>query len=263
MGSNILHMRRKCKSERRLDGKVVIITGANTGIGKETALQLSLRGAKIYIGCRDLEKAESAVNDIKSVNPGADITSLKLDLSSLKSIRHFANEMEEREPIIDILVNNAGIMMCPEWQTTDGFEMQFGTNYLGPFLLTLTLLPQLQRAPKARVVSVSAKYYEVGKLYFDNLNLRNGKYDPTRAYAQSKLAQVLFTRELSRRLGQGSTVTCYALHPGVIKTDLQKHVFNNDPIRDILFLNTEMGVQTTLYCVLDEQLDTESGFFYE
>ena len=132
-GTNYFGWRRVCKSQRRLDGKVVVITGANTGIGKETALQLSMRGAKVYTGCRSLEKAEVAIKDILVKNPKADITSLKLDLSSLRSARQFADELKAKESVIDILINNASLMACPEWQTEDGFEMQFGTNYLGNY----------------------------------------------------------------------------------------------------------------------------------
>ncbi|XP_054152564.1 retinol dehydrogenase 11-like [Oppia nitens] len=262
-GTNTLNMRRKCKSKRRLDGKVVIITGANSGIGKETTLQLSKRGAKIYIGCRSLDKAQLAINDIKTVNPSADIIALKLDLASLKSIRQFACDLKEREPVIDILINNAGIMMCPESKTTDGFEMQFGSNYLGPFLLTLLLLPHIRQSTRARVVNVSSAYHKVGKIHFDNIMLANGAYDPADAYGQSKLAQVLATREMARRLGEGSTVTCYALHPGAVKTELQKYAFSNDIMRNMLFLTPEMGCQTTLYCTLEESLDNESGFYYD
>ncbi|CAG2173023.1 unnamed protein product, partial [Oppiella nova] len=240
-----------------------IITGANTGIGKETALQLSLRGAKIYIGCRSLEKADAAVDDIRKVNPKADITSLQLDLSSFKSVRQFASQVMEREAIVDILINNAGIYQCPEWETVDGFEMQFGTNHLGPFLLTLTLLPLLRKAPKARVVNVASGFYEIGKIYFDNINLRNGKYDPQTAYCQSKLAMVMCTREMAKRLGNKSNVTVYVLNPGVVKTELQRHQKYSETLMKMMFLSPEMGAQTTLYCTLQEELDGESGFYYD
>ncbi|CAG2123484.1 unnamed protein product, partial [Medioppia subpectinata] len=126
----------------------------------------------------------------------------------------FADELKARESAVDILINNAGIYQCPEWETTDGFEMQFGTNHLGPFLLTLTLLPLLQSAPVARIVNVASGYHEIGKIHFDNINLKNGAYDPEKAYCQSKLAMVLCTREMARRLGTESNVKCYALNPG-------------------------------------------------
>lgn len=130
VSNKAFNLRRRCESNRRLDGKVVVITGANTGIGKVTTLQLSLRGAKLYTGCRNLEKAEEAIKEIREKNPEADITSLKLDLSSLKSVREFVKQLREKEQVIDILINNAGVMACPEWHTEDGFEMQLGTNYI-------------------------------------------------------------------------------------------------------------------------------------
>ncbi|CAG2117363.1 unnamed protein product, partial [Medioppia subpectinata] len=181
------------------------------------------------------------------------------------SVREFAVEMGRRESAIDVLVNNAGVFMCPEWQTADGFEMQFGTNHLGSFLLTLQLMPMLKRAPAARVVNLSSSAHINGQIYFDNINLRDGAYTPTKGYGQSKLANILFTRELAKRLGPASSVRVYALNPGVVRTDAQRHVTNAvfDWLMKRLFLTPEMGVQTSLYCTLDETLDNESGFYYE
>ncbi|CAG2115308.1 unnamed protein product, partial [Medioppia subpectinata] len=210
-----------------------------------------------------LEKAESAIDDMKGVNPSADITALKLDLSSFKSVRQFADELKARESAVDILINNAGIYNCPEWQTADGFEMQFGTNHLGPFLLTQTLLPMLKAAPVARIVNVTSMRYALGMIHFDNINLRNGAYDPSMAYDQSKLAVLLCTRELAKRMGADSSVTCYAVNPGAIKTDLQRHSNYPESVMNALFMTPEMGAQTTLYCALEETIDNESGFYYE
>ncbi|CAG2180382.1 unnamed protein product, partial [Oppiella nova] len=126
---NIFGIRRRCESKTRLDHKVVVLTGGNTGIGKETAYQLTLRGAKVIIGCRDLTKGRDAVQHIRSLNPKANISFIQLDLSSLSSVREFAKSVAQQESRIDILINNAGVMMCPELATEDGFEMQFGTNH--------------------------------------------------------------------------------------------------------------------------------------
>ncbi|CAG2173105.1 unnamed protein product [Oppiella nova] len=262
---NMFGGRLRCESTRRLDGKVVVVTGANTGLGKETAYQLSLRGAKLYIACRDLGKADIAVKEIVSGNPKANITSLKLDLNSFKSIREFADDLAIREPRVDILVNNAGVFMCPEWKTADGFEMQFGTNHLGSFLLTLSLIPLLKKSESARVVNLSSSAHMTGRINFDNINLNNGAYSPMKAYAQSKLANILFTRELANRLGPNSNIKVYAVNPGAVNTDAQRHVRNAvfDWFIRKAFLTPEMGVQTSLYCVLDEKLDNESGFYYE
>ncbi|CAG2179878.1 unnamed protein product, partial [Oppiella nova] len=185
----------KCRSDTRLDGKVVVITGANTGIGKETARELSLRGAKIIIGSRDVDRGKRAVQDIQLKNPKANIIVMKLDLSSLSSVRHFAKTVSREVSTIDILMNNAGVMACPESTTEEGFEMQFGTNHLGHYLLTLSLMPLLKKSPKARIITVSSIAHMSGSIHFENINLRNKAYDPMTAYRQSKLANILFTRQ--------------------------------------------------------------------
>ncbi|CAG2174513.1 unnamed protein product, partial [Oppiella nova] len=226
---------------------VVIITGANTGIGKETAYQLTLRGAKVIIGCRDELRAENAIKEIVSRNPNANIIHIKLDLSSLQSIRAFVQQIYENETKIDILVNNAGVCLIPESTTEDGFEMTFGTNHLGHYLLTLQLLPLISRAPKGRVITVSSALHALGSIHFENIHLRNGAYDPRKAYSQSKLANILFTRELAK-------------HAARYMTGIQKHMLK---IFQILFLNVERGSQTTLYCALEESLDNESGYYYD
>ncbi|CAG2173764.1 unnamed protein product [Oppiella nova] len=241
---------------------------ANQGIGKETAYQLSLRGAKIIIGCRDELRAENAIKEIVSRNPNANIIHIKLDLSSLQSIRAFVQQIYENETKIDLLINNAGIGFTPELKTADGFELAFGTNHLGHYLLTLQLLPLLRKAPKARVVNVSSMAQAFGRIHFENINLRNGVYNQSDAYSQSKLANVLFTRELAKRLGPDSTVTAYALHPGAIQTEWYRNM--NSRVAQamarimgrIVGLSVERGCQTTLYCALEESLDNESGFFY-
>ncbi|XP_054152572.1 retinol dehydrogenase 12-like [Oppia nitens] len=262
---NVTGGRKRCLTDRRLDGQVVVVTGANTGIGKETANQLALRGAKLYIGCRDLAKAEIAVKEMRDQNPKSDVTALKLDLSSLKSVREFAADLANREKRLDILVNNAGVFACPEWKTEDGFEMQFGTNHLGSFLLTLSLTPLLKQSPSARIVNVSSAAHMIGHIDFDNINQRNGIYTPMKAYAHSKLANVLFTRELAKRLGPNSTVRVYALNPGTVKTDAQRHVTSAafEWFMKRAFLTPEMGAQTSLYCSLDPTLDNETGFYYD
>ncbi|CAG2171504.1 unnamed protein product [Oppiella nova] len=201
------------------------------------------------------------------MNPKADIKLLKLDLSSLQSVRHFAKELSQLESKVDILINNAGVYGCPEWQTTDGFEMQMGTNHLGHFLLTLHLLPLLKKSSSARVVTVSSCMHLLGDINIENIHLRNGTYEPVKAYSNSKLANVLFSRELAKRLDK-TNINTYSLHPGVIQTDIQRHSKSGDKanvgIVDRYFsLTPSMGSQTTLYCALDESLDNESGFYYD
>ncbi|CAG2168275.1 unnamed protein product [Oppiella nova] len=261
--------RNKCRSNKQLNGQVVIITGANHGIGKETAYQLSLRGAKIIIGCRDELRAENAIKEIVSLNPNANIIHIKLDLSSLQSIRAFVQQIYENETKIDLLINNAGIGADTEGQTEDGFELSFGTNHLGHYLLTLQLLPLLRKAPKARIINVSSSVYASGKINFENINLRNGAFEMWTAYSQSKLANVLFTRELAKRLGDNTTISAYSLHPGIINTEWYRHIespvgkFIAKNFTKMFAISIERGTQTTLYCALEESLDNESGFYYE
>eukprot|EP00105_Crassostrea_gigas_P030343 XP_011452614.1 PREDICTED: retinol dehydrogenase 13 [Crassostrea gigas] len=146
-----------CRSKARLDGKTVIITGANTGIGKETAIDLASRGAKVILACRDVMRAERAATDIMKKSNNQNIVVKIVDLASLDSIRKFADNINKSEPKIDILINNAGIMMCPYWKTQDGFEMQFGVNHLGHFLLTNLLLDKIKSSAPARIINVSSR----------------------------------------------------------------------------------------------------------
>ncbi|CAG2112656.1 unnamed protein product, partial [Medioppia subpectinata] len=202
-------------------------------------------------------------------NPKADIYSLPLDLSSLQSVRQFVTEITKRETKVDILINNAGVCLVPESQTVDGYELQFGTNHLGHFLLTLSLLPLLRKPIKARVVTLSSIVHRLGEIHFNDINLRTaGVYNSLTGYTQSKLANVLFTRELARRLGYHSTVTAYSLHPGAVATDWDRNsgsrllAFGLHVIGKPFQLSVERGCQTTLYCALEEALDNESGFYY-
>ena len=215
-----------CRSKAMMTGKTVVITGANTGIGKETALDLAKRKAKVILACRDPEKGKKAASDIikKSGNPN--VVFRRLDIASFDSIRTFAIELLSEEPAIDVLINNAGVMQCPYWKTADGNEMQFGVNHLGHFLLTNLLLERLMQAPAARIVVVSSRFYErINSIKFDDINSEKS-YDPSEAYAQSKLANILFTRALAKRL-EGTSVIVNCLHPGVVRTELGRHMMKN------------------------------------
>ena len=219
---NFFGLNRICESDCRLDGEYVVITGANKGLGKRTAYELSRRGANIIIGCRDLEKGMEAINDIKLNNCISDFKMFKLDLSSLTSVHRFAHKLREYFTKIDILVNNAGIILCPECETQDGFEMQLGTNHLGHFFLTILLLPLLEMSCRPKIINVSSRSYYFGKIHLENINLRNRAYGRFQAYAQSKLAIILFTRELAKRFGPQSNINVYALHPGIFENDLER-----------------------------------------
>ncbi|KAG7482476.1 hypothetical protein JOB18_021924 [Solea senegalensis] len=272
-GAGVLGFRRwmagnVCRSKVRLEGKTVLITGANTGIGKETALDMAHRGARVILACRDMTRARIAADEIRQKSGNGNVVVKKLDLASLQSVRDLAKDIQESEERLDILINNAGIMMCPKWQTKDGFEMQFGVNHLGHFLFTNCLLDLLKKSAPSRIVIVSSLAHEKGQIHFDDINL-DKDYSPVKSYRQSKLANVLFGRELATRL-QGTGVTVYSLHPGVIRTELGRHFFPNLALwKRIIAIPLAMliktpweGAQTTIYCAVDESLANDSGLYY-
>lgn len=181
-----------CYSQAQLPGKTVIITGANTGIGLETAVDLAKRGARVVLSCRDVTKGEAAVTEVKRRSNSNDVVFSKLDLASLKSVREFSERTLEEEPRIDILINNAGVMIPPYSKTADGFELQFGVNHLGHFLLTNLLLDRIKKSRAGRIVNVSSMAHLHGKINFGDLQSKQS-YSRTAAYSQSKLANILFT----------------------------------------------------------------------
>lgn len=249
-----------CSSPVRLDGKTVLITGANTGIGKETALDLATRGARVIMACRDIDKGEEAAASIRASCSTADVEVRELDLADTCSIRAFAQKFLREVNQLHILINNAGVMMCPYTKTVDGFEMHIGVNHLGHFLLTYLLIGLLKRSAPARVVVVSSLAHNFGWIRFHDLHSQ-GSYNSGLAYCQSKLANVLFTRELARRL-QGSTVTVNSVHPGTVNSDLTRH----STVMMILFTVFSMflktpreGAQTSIYCAVAEELQSISG----
>ncbi|XP_056134213.1 retinol dehydrogenase 12 [Lampris incognitus] len=272
-GVSVLALRRwmaggVCKSKVRLDGKTVLITGANTGIGKETAMDMASRGARVILACRDMTRAHIAADEIRQKSGNGNVVVKKLDLASLQSVRNLAKEVQKSEQHLDILINNAGIMMCPKWKTEDGFETQFGVNHLGHFLLTNLLLDLLKKSAPSRIVNVSSLAHEKGRIHFEDINL-DKDYERAKSYRQSKLANVLFTRELAAQL-QGTGVTAYSLHPGIIRTELGRHLFPTLAIwKRIFFMPFLMlikspweGAQTTIYCAVDESLASSSGLYY-
>ncbi|KAF8774272.1 Retinol dehydrogenase 13 like protein [Argiope bruennichi] len=363
---------RKCHSTARLNGKTVVITGGNTGIGKETALDLASRGAKVIIACRDVQKGYETVNDISEKVQKPDVVVKRLDLASFASIKSFAQDVLENEPYIHILINNADghidfndinlnsnyrpiqaycrsklanilftrelakrlkgakvILACRDVQkgyeavkdisdkirkpnlvvkrldlasfasiksfaqnvlenepyihilinnaawgysqslTEDGYELQFGVNHLGHFLLTHLLLDRIKASAPARIINVSSIGHIGGHIDFSDINL-NSNYHPASAYFRSKLANVLFTRELAKRL-KGTGVTTYCLHPGAVYTGLGRHIeysmskFSGwlyDMYGRLLFKSPMIGAQTTIYCAVEEKLANESGHYY-
>lgn len=258
-----------CRCANRLDGKTVVVTGANTGIGKVTAIELAKRGASVVLACRDVGAALATAREVKAAaGSESNVSVRELDLSDLLSVRRFATIFLEEEERLDILVNNAGIMRCPRWRSKQGHEMQFAVNHLGHFLLTLLLLPALRRSTPSRVVTVSSLGHKRGKINFDNLQLEEG-YDPRQAYCNSKLCNILFTKQLAARL-KNSGVTAVSLNPGIVRTELGRHMLKRysrlvlalvvRPVALLLLKTPWQGAQTTLHCVLADGLASGEYF---
>ncbi|XP_045059823.2 retinol dehydrogenase 13 isoform X2 [Desmodus rotundus] len=225
-----------CPSKATIQGKTVIVTGANTGIGKQTALELARRGGNIILACRDMEKCEAAAKDIRGETLNHRVNARHLDLASLKSIREFATKIIE-----------------------------------GHFLLTNLLLDKLKASAPSRVINLSSLAHIAGHIDFDDLNWEKRKYNTKAAYCQSKLALVLFTKELSRRL-QGTGVTVNALHPGVARTELGRHTgmhksgfssFTLGPIFWLLVKSPELAAQPSTYLAVAEELEGVSGKYFD
>ncbi|WP_458072004.1 SDR family oxidoreductase [Rhodanobacter sp. BL-MT-08] len=202
-------------------GKRAVVTGANSGIGYETALALAHAGAEVILAVRSEQKGREALAKIRALSPQAKVRLELLDLSKLASVAEFSRRLNAEGQPLDILINNAGVMLLPQRQlTAEGFEMQLGVNYLGHYALTAQLLPLLRKTPAPRVVNLSSLMHRVGRIHFDDLQLERG-YTPTKAYAQSKLAPLMFALELQRRSdANGWGLMSNAAHPGIATTEL-------------------------------------------
>jgi NAD(P)-dependent dehydrogenase (short-subunit alcohol dehydrogenase family) len=204
-----------------LSGRTAVVTGANSGLGYQTARQLAAHGADVVLACRDAKRGEDAMASISRAVPAASVEFAPLDLADLESVRGFAEAYAAAHPSLDILVNNAGVMAIPARLTADGFEMQFGTNHLGHFALTGRLLASLLARPGARVVTLSSLMAMMGRIHFDDLQAQR-RYQRWSAYGQSKLANQLFAFELDRRARtRGLDLISVAAHPGYASTNLQ------------------------------------------
>lgn len=240
-------------------GRIAIVTGANSGLGLVTARELARRGALVVLACRNLEKGRAAQAECAA--PGAAPELEELDLASLASVRSFAERFRSKHESLDLLINNAGVMAPPRRRTADGFELQFGTNHLGHFLLTNLLVDLMEGREDARVVTLSSNAHKFGRIAFDNLN-GDRRYFRWRAYGQSKLANLLFALELDRRLrARGSTVKSLAAHPGYAATNLQSAAA---PLFDRLVMqvgnaviaqNDEMGALPVLFAATEPGLE--------
>jgi len=252
-------------TQTAMKDKLVLITGANSGIGKETARGLAAMGATIIMACRNLEKAAPVRDAIVEETGNAGVSVMHVDLASLESIRTFAREFAAAHTCLDVLINNAGTFSTSRQETEDGFERTMGTNHLGPFLLTHYLLPHLMRAPAARIVNVSSAAAFFGKIDLDDLQMtKSYRMAGFRAYAASKLANVLFTQELAQRL-EGTRTTVNAVHPGEVNTNIWPQ--NNriwrliDRTQSRFRISAEEGARTPIYAATSASLEGITGKF--
>jgi NAD(P)-dependent dehydrogenase (short-subunit alcohol dehydrogenase family) len=233
-------------------GRTAIVTGANTGIGRETARMLALKGARVVLACRDPRKGQAALEGILAEKPAGQVVVQALDLSDLDSVAAFATDFARTHERLDLLINNAGVMVPPLGRTAQGFELQLGTNHLGHFALAGRLLPLVLQTPGARVVVVSSTAQSIGRIDFDDLNWQRRPYSAWAAYGQSKLANMMFALELQRRLrAAGSEVRATAAHPGWTATDLQRTAGIARLLNPIFAMKPADGALPTLRAATD------------
>ena len=257
-----------------LTGRLALVTGASAGLGVETSRALASHGATVVMAVRDVAKGERAADQIRTVVPQADLEVRQLDLGSLASIRAFGEGFRADHPRLDLLINNAGVMAAPQARTTDGFDLQLGTNHLGHFLLTAQVLPALEAAAAAgsdvRIVNLSSGGHRRSGILWDDPHYRTRPYDKWEAYGQSKSANVLFTVALERRLS-GKGIHSFAVHPGVIATELSRHLSQDDfkdlaaraPRGALRRKSTEAGAATSVWAATAPELAGQGGIYLE
>lgn len=256
-----------------LSGQLVFITGGASGLGQETARAMAARGAHIVIAARDRGKLDQAQAEIKA-NSGSDaVDTILCDLASLDSVRACAREANERYDQIDLLINNAGVMACPKARTSEGFEMQFGTNHLGHFLLTNLLMPLVEKADEARIVNLSSRAHHMSEVDLEDPNYQHREYSKWPAYGQSKTANIQFTVALEKRLASCG-IHAYAIHPGGIQTNLGRHMteedlkwmmsrFKSDDDTGPKLKTIPEGAATTCYAAVSEDVKGNGGVYLE
>ena len=249
------------------ENSVVVVTGANSGMGKATSIEIARTGAAVVMVCRDKAKGKESVNEVRNLTGNALVELMVCDLGSRESIESFCTEFKKRYKRLDVLVNNAGVILPGRHQTADGFELQFGVNHLGHFLLTNRLLDLMTASAPARIINVSSGAHKVGKIHFEDVNLKKN-YTVWRAYAQSKLANVLFTYEIADRL-KGTGVTANCLHPGAVATAMginRDSGFGTFITRMLkpFFQTPEQGAKTAIYLATSQDVDGVTGkYFYK
>lgn len=253
-----------------LDAKVAVLTGGSAGLGLETGRCLAAAGARVVMVARDLSKLDAALAPVREHLPGALFDTEQMDLADLASVRAAAQRLRQRYGQIHLLIDNAGVMACPLDRTVDGFELQFGTNHLGHFLFSCLLVPSLLEAAPARVVVLSSAGHKFGDVDFDDPNYDQRDYDKWGAYGQAKSANALFALELNRRLSDRS-VTANAVHPGMIVTELGRHLQRED-IEALLaraagmetsYKSVESGSATSVWAATSPELEGRGGLYLE
>lgn len=245
-----------------LKGHVALVTGANTGIGRVTARELAGRGMHVFLACRSEEKTRPALDEIRRAHPDARVEWIGLELSDFDSVRACASAFLERRAPLHLLVNNAGLAGA-KGLTRSGFELAFGVNHMGHFLLTSLLLERLKASAPARIVTVASRAHRMARgIDWEAVRRPTASLLAFREYAVSKLANILFSAELAKRLA-GSGVTTYSLHPGVVASDIWRKL--PGPVQRLIHLRmigVEEGAQTTLHCALSPAAASESGLYY-
>ena len=246
-----------------LAGRVALVTGANTGIGLVTARELACRGAQVFIACRSAERAAPALEQIRAASPGAQVEALSIDLGDFASVRQCAAAFLARGLPLHLLINNAGIAGTRGF-TASGFELAFGVNHMGHFLLTQMLLERIRASAPARIVTVASRaHIRTDSIDWDAVRQPTRTRTAIHEYAVSKLANVWFSAELGRRLA-GSGVTTYALHPGVVASDIWRSLpWPIRPLVKLRMISTEEGALTSLHCATAPELDGETGLYYD
>ncbi|MEP5938025.1 MAG: SDR family NAD(P)-dependent oxidoreductase [Erythrobacter sp.] len=255
-----------------LSGKTVFVTGGASGIGQEAARAMAAKGAHVVIAARNQAKLDEALAAIKADTGSTTVEALLLDLASLDSVRACADQANERLDKIDLLINNAGVMACPLQKTADGFEMQFGTNHLGHFLLTSRLMPLIEKGANKRIVNLSSRAHHIAPTNLEDPNFESAAYDPWLSYGQSKTANVLFSVALEERYADRG-IHAYAVHPGGIATNLGRHlseeqaaalverVQTSDP--DFAWKSIEQGAATSCFAATAPELEGKGGVYCE
>lgn len=256
-----------------LAGQTVFITGGASGIGQEAARAMAARGARAVLAARDQARLDAAAEAIRAAVPGAAVETIVVDLASLASVRACGAEAARRFPVIDLLINNAGVMACPLMRTADGFEMQFGTNHLGHFLLTKYLLPLVAAGRGRRIVNLSSLAHHYDRVHPEDPNYHTRTYDKWESYGQSKTANILFTVGLQQRLASQG-IDAFAVHPGGIATNLGRHLTEQDVAEmmariqeraggSFSFKTVEQGAATTCWAATATELVGKGGVYCE